>query len=241
MLFDYCDAKNNLPVQKKMMTPLLIDALTISEGRFEKPCPVLVLKMMLLNEEMSREFSEKIKNQALLLLAIYRKLMLAVDRDLCKVKTLKDSVKRRHWAKVEDKAQDKMVVAGQLRLKSLDPEEMILFLNTQHFLKKLPISFVQELVNWASPVVSGNFLIENVLAGYIAQKLLPLERIKVKELGKSAQPYFHLADFFVFLPQLEELYQKHQQQIVCAAPTAEVALALTDWKKAWVYRIRSSS
>jgi hypothetical protein len=189
---------------------------------------------------MSREFSEKIKNQALLLLAIYRKLLLAVDRDLCKVKTLKDSVKRRHWAKV-DKAQDKMVVAGQLRLKSLDPEEMILFLNTQHFLKKLPISFVQELVNWASPVVSGNFLIENVLAGYIAQKLLPLERIKVKELGKSVQPYFHLADFFVFLPQLEELYQKHQQQIVCAAPTAEVALALTDWKKAWVYRIRSSS
>jgi len=178
-----------------MMTPLLIDALTISEGRFEKPCPVLVLKMMLLNEEMSSESSEKIKNQALLLLAIYRKLLLAVDRDLCKVKTLKDSVKRRHWAKVDK----------------------------------------------ASPVVSGNFLIENVLAGYIAQKLLPLERIKVKELDKSVQPYFHLADFFVFLPQLEELYQKHQQQIVCAAPTAEVALALTDWKKAWVYRIRSSS
>ncbi len=232
VLFYYCDAKNNLPVQKKMMTPLLIDALTISEGRFEKPCPVLVLKMMLLNEEMSREFSEKIKNQALLLLA--------VDRDLCKVKTLKDSVKRRHWAKV-DKAQDKMVVAGQLRLKSLDPEEMILFLNTQHFLKKLPISFVQELVNWASPVVSGNFLIENVLAGYIAQKLLPLERIKVKELGKSVQPYFHLANFSVFLPRLEELYQKYQQQIVRVAPMAEVALALTDLKKARVYRIRSSS
>lgn len=240
MLFYYCDAKNNLPVQKKMMTPLLIDALTISEGRFEKPCPVLVLKMMLLNEEMSGEFSEKIKNQALLLLAIYRKLLLAVDRDLCKVKTLKDSVKRRHWAKV-DKAQDKMVVAGQLRLKSLDPEEMILFLNTQHFLKKLPISFVQELVNWASPVVSGNFLIENVLAGYIAQKLLPLERIKVKELGKSVQPYFHLANFSVFLPRLEELYQKYQQQIVRVAPMAEVALALTDLKKARVYRIRSSS
>ena len=109
-----------------MMTPLLIDALTISEGRFKKPCPVLVLKMMLLNEEMSGEFSEKIKNQALLLLAIYRKLLLAVDRDLCKVKILKNSVKRRHWGKM-DKAQDKMVVADQLRLKRLDPEEMILF------------------------------------------------------------------------------------------------------------------
>ena len=126
MLFYDFNAKNNLPVQKKMMTPLLIDALTISEGRFEKPCPVLVLKMMLLNEEISSEFSEKIKNQALLLLAIYRKLLLAVDRDLCKVKTLKDSVKRRHWGKM-DKAQDKMVVADQLRLKRLDPEEMILF------------------------------------------------------------------------------------------------------------------
>ncbi len=222
------------------MTPLLIDALTISEGRFEKPCPVLVLKMMLLNEEMSSESSKKIKNQALLLLAIYRKLLLAVDRDLLNVETLKNSVKRRHWAKV-DKAQNKMVVAKQLRLKHLDLEEMILFLNTQHFLKQLPIFFVQKLVDWAPPVVSGNFLIENVLAGYIAQKILPLEKIKVKELGKSVQPYFHLADFFVFLPQLEELYQKHQQQIVCAAPTAEVALALTDWKKAWVYRIRSSS
>ena len=139
-----------------------------------------------------------------------------------------------------DKAQDNMVVVDQLRLKRLDPEEMILFLNTQHFLKKLPISFVQELVNWASPVVSGNFLIENVLAGYIAQKLLLLEKIKVKELCKSVQPYFHIADFFVFLPRLEELYQKHQKQIVRLAPTAEVALALTDFKKAWIYRLRSS-
>ena len=108
-----------------MMTPLLIDALTISEGRFKKPCPVLVLKMMLLNGEKSR-FSEEIKNQALLLLAIYRKLLLALETDLRSVKDLKNSVKRRHWGKV-DKVQDKMVVADQLRLKRLDPEEMILF------------------------------------------------------------------------------------------------------------------
>ena len=224
-----------------MMTPLhhcIIDALTISEGRFKKPCPVLVLKMMLLNEETSR-FSEEIKNQALLLLAIYRKLLLALETDLRNVKDLKNSVKRRHWGKV-DKVQDKMVVADQLRLKRLDPEEMILFLNTQHYLNKLPISFVKKLVGWAPPVVSGTFLIENILAGYIAQKLLPLEKIKVKELGKSVQPYFHIADFFVFLPRLEELYQKHQQQIVCVAPTAEIALALTDFKKAWIYRLRSS-
>ena len=221
-----------------MMTPLLIDALTISEGRFEKPCPVLVLKMMLLNGEISSEFSEKIKNQALLLLAIYRKLLLALETDLRNVKDLKNSVKRRHWGKV-DKVQDKMVVADQLRLKRLDPEEMILFLNTQHYLNKLPISFVKKLVGWAPPVVSGTFLIENVLAGYISQKLLPLEKIKVKELGKSVQPYFHIADFFVLLPQLEELYQKYQKQIVRLAPTAEVALALTDFEKAWIYRLRS--
>lgn len=222
-----------------MMTLLLIDALTISKARFKKSCPVLVLKMMLINEETSR-FSEEIKNQALLLLATYRKLLLAVDMDLCNVKTLKNSVKKRHWGKI-DKVQDKTVVAGELRLKRLDLEKMPLFLNTQHFLKKLPISFVQKLVNWAPPVVSGTFLIENVLVGYIAQKLLPLEKIKVKELSKSVQPYFHLADFFVFLPRLEELYQKHQQQIVRVAPTAEVALALTDFEKAWIYRIRSSS
>ena len=221
-----------------MMTPLLIDALTISEGRFKKPCPVLVLKMMLLNGEISSEFSEKIKNQALLLLAIYRKLLLALETDLRNVKDLKNSVKRRHWGKV-DKVQDKMVVADQLRLKRLDPEEMILFLNTQHYLNKLPISFVKKLVGWAPPVVSGTFLIENVLAGYISQKLLPLEKIKVKELGKSVQPYFHIADFFVLLPQLEELYQKYQKQIVRLAPTAEVALALTDFEKAWIYRLRS--
>ena len=138
-----------------------------------------------------------------------------------------------------DKAQDKIVVADQLRLKRLDLEEMPLFFHTQHFLKKLPISFVQKLVDWAPPVVSGTFLIENVLAGYISQKLLPLEKIKVKELGKSVQPYFHLADFFVFLPRLEELYQKHQKQIVRVAPTAEVALALTDFGQAWIYRLRS--
>ena len=223
-----------------MMTPLhhcIIDALTISEGRFKKPCPVLVLKMMLLNEETSR-FSEEIKNQALLLLAAYRKLLCAVARDLCDVKILKNSVKRRHWSKV-DKAQDKMVIAKELRLKHLDPEEMILFSNTQNFLKKLPISFVAKLIDWAPPVVSGTFLIENILAGYIAQKLLPLEKIKVKALGKSVQPYFHIADFFVLLPQLEELYQKYQKQIVRLAPTAEVALALTDFEKAWIYRLRS--
>ena len=192
---------------------------------------------MLLDEETSR-FSEEIKNQASLLLAIYRKLLLAVDMDLCNVKTLKNSVKRRHWGKV-DKVQDKMVIAKELRLKHLDPEEMILFSNTQNFLKKLPISFVAKLIDWAPPVVSGTFLIENILAGYIAQKLLPLEKIKVKALGKSVQPYFHLADFFVLLPRLEELYQQHQQQIVCVAPTAEIALALTDFKKAWIYRLRS--
>ena len=222
------------------MTPLhhcIIDALTISEGRFKKPCPVLVLKMLLLDEETSG-FSEVIKNQALLLLAIYRKLLLALETDLRNVKDLKNSVKRRHWGKV-DKVKDKMVVADQLRLKRLDPEEMILFLNTQHYLNKLPISFVKKLVGWAPPVVSGTFLIENVLAGYISQKLLPLEKIKVKELGKSVQPYFHIADFFVLLPQLEELYQKHQKQIVRLAPTAEVALALTDFGQAWIYRLRS--
>ena len=224
-----------------MMTPLhhcIIDALTISEGRFKKPCPVLVLKMMLLNEETSR-FSEEIKTQALLLLATYRKLLRAVASDLCDVNTLMNSVKTRHWGK-EDKVQDKMVVAKELRLKHLDLEEMILFSNTQNFLKKLPISFVAKLIDWAPPVVSGTFLIENILAGYIAQKLLPLEKIKVKALGKSVQPYFHLADFFVLLARLEELYQQHQQQIVCVAPTAEIALALTDFKKAWIYRIRSS-
>lgn len=219
------------------MTPLLIDALTISEGRFKKPCPVLVLKMLLLDEETSG-FSEVIKNQALLLLATYRKLLRAVARDLSNVKTIENSVKKRHWGKA-DKAQDKMVIADQLRLKHLDLEEMILFLNTQHFFKQLPISFVKKLVDWAPPVVSGTFLIENVLAGYISQKLLPLEKIKVKELGKSVQPYFHIADFFVLLPQLEELYQKYQKQIVRVAPTAEVALALTDFGKAWIYRLRS--
>ena len=180
---------------------------------------------MLRNEE-TNSFSAEIKNQALLLLAAYRKLLLAVYMDLCDVKSLKNSVKRRHWAKANT-AQYTLVVAKELRIKNLDLEEMILFLNTHHFLKNLPIFFVRKLVGWAPPVVSGTFLIENVLAGYIAQKLLPSEKIKVK------------ADFFVFLPQLEKLYQKHKKQIVCVAPTAEVALTLTDFKKAWIYRLRN--
>lgn len=100
-----------------MMTPLLIDALTISEGRFKKPCPVLVLKMMLRNEE-TNSFSAEIKNQALLLLAAYRKLLLAVYMDLCDVKSLKNSVKRRHWAKANT-AQYTLVVAKELRIKNL--------------------------------------------------------------------------------------------------------------------------
>lgn len=219
------------------MKPLLIDAFTISEGKFNKLCPVWVLKMMLLDEQMS-QFSAEIKNQTLLLLATYRQLLRAVAMDLCDVKTLKDSVKRRHWGKV-DKVQDKIIVAKELRLKHLNLEEIPLFFHTQLFLKKLPIFFVQKLVGWAPPVVSGTFLIENVLAGYIAQQLLPLEKIKVKELGKSVQPYFHLADFFVCLPRLEELYQKHQKQIIRVAPTVEVALALTDFGKAWIYHLRS--
>lgn len=116
-----------------MITPLLIDALTLSNRRFKKPCPVLVLKMMLLDEETTR-FSQGIKNQALLLFATYRKLLLAVNMDLCDVKTLKNSVKKRHWGKA-DKVQYKTIVAGKLRLKNLDLEKLPLFFHTQHFLK----------------------------------------------------------------------------------------------------------
>lgn len=221
-----------------MITPLLIDALTVSEGRVKKPRPVLVLKMMLLNETTNR-FSEEVQNQALLLLATYRKLLLAADVDLRDVDMLKDRVKRRHWVKV-DEVQDKIMVAGELRLKYLALKKLSLFFHTHHFLKKLPLFFVQKLVDWAPPVVSGHFLIENVLAGYIAQQLLPLEKIKVKDLGKSVKPYFHLVDFFLLLPQLEQLYQKHQYHIIRVAPTADVALALTDLKRARIYQIRRS-
>ena len=222
-----------------MTRRLLIDALTVSEGRFKKSCPVWVLKMMLLDEEMSR-FSAAIKNQALLLLATYRTLLLALEMDLRDVKTLKHSVKKRHWGKV-DKVQHEIVVAGELRFKHLDLEEMPIFLNTQRFLNQLPIWFVEKLVEWAPPVVSGCFLIENFLAGYIAKKCLPIQKIKVKEIGKSLQPYFHLADFCVLLPQLDQLYQKHQQHIVRVAPTPNIALALTDLKRARIYQIRSRS
>lgn len=222
-----------------MITQLMIDALTLSESRVKKPCPVLVLKMMLLDEKTCR-FSGETQNQALLLIATYRKLLLAASKDLCNVKNLKKTVKKRHWSKV-GKVQYKMMIAGELQLKHLDLEEMILFLNIQHFFKKLPISFVQKLIDWAPPVVSGCALIENVLAGYIAKKRLPLEKIKVIALSTPLQPYFHLADFFVVLPRLEQLYQKHQQQIVRIAPTVDVALALTDLKKARIYQIRSRS
>lgn len=221
-----------------MIPGLLTDALTVSEGRFKKPCSVLALKMMLLDDETTK-FSEKIKNQAALLLATYRKLLLAVALDLSDVSTLKNTVKKRSWSK-GGKVQYKKVVAGELQLKHLDLEEMPIFLNTQHFLNQLPISFVQELVEWAPPVVSGCFLIENVLTGYIAKKCLALEKIRVKVLSTSLQAYFHLADFCVFLPRLEQLYQKHQQNIVRVAPTANVALALTDLKRARIYQIRSS-
>ncbi len=220
------------------MSPLLIDALTISDGRFKKKCSASVFKMMLLNEEMNR-IPKEIKNQALLLLATYRKLLRAIAKDLRNVKILKDNEKRRHWGKV-NKVHDKVVIAKELRMKQLDLGEKILFFHTQQFLEKLPVAFIKKLVDWAPPVVSGTFLIENVLVGYIAQKLLPLEKIKAKELGKSVQSYFCLSDFFVFLPRLEELYQKYRQQIVHAAPASEIALALTDFKKAWIYSIRSS-
>lgn len=116
-----------------MITPLLIDALTVSNRRFKKPCPVLVLKMMLLDKEMTR-FSQGIKNQALLLFATYRKLLLAVDMDLCDVKALKNSVKKRHWGKA-DKVQYKTIFAGKLRLKNVDLEELPLFFIHSIFLK----------------------------------------------------------------------------------------------------------
>jgi hypothetical protein len=50
--------------------------------------------MLLLDEETSG-FSEVIKNQALLLLATYRKLLRAVARDLSNVKTIENSVKKK--------------------------------------------------------------------------------------------------------------------------------------------------
>jgi hypothetical protein len=73
-------------------------------------------------------------------------------------------------------------------------------------------------------------LIENILAGYIAQKLLPLEKIKVKELGKSATLFSHS---FLF-------YLDWRNFIKIQRLSNKIALALTDFKKAWIYRLRSS-
>lgn len=190
---------------------------------------------MLLDEELD-QFSEEMKNAALLLLATYRKLLLAVKMDLGTVEIKESIKKRRYWGKVDK--QDKLVIAGKLQLKCLDVEKMVLFFNTYKFLNQLPETFVKQIINWAPPVVSGSFLIENVLAGYIAQQILPLEEIKVRKLCKSLKPYFHLADFFMFLPQLEELYQKNKNQIVRIAPTTAIAISITDFKKAWVSRVR---
>lgn len=42
----------------------------------------------------------------------------------------------------------------------------------------------------------------------------------------------------MFLPRLEELYQKNKNQIVRIAPTTAIAISITDFKKAWVSRVR---
>ena len=97
---------------------------------------------------------------------------------------------------------------------------------------------MQQLVEWLPPVVSGNFLIEGILSGFIAQQRLPLNMVKVRCLTKTVKPYFHLADFLLLLPLIESICQCYQHDIVRRAPSTPIALALTDLKRAWVYRMR---
>lgn len=215
---------------------LLIDALTVSEFSDKKTCPASALRRVFLGENLSI-FSQELQTKVLLLLATYRKLLKAVQMDLSNLDIVYSDGNRRHWSKAHE-ASLKKVIAGKFQLKELEVFSLPLYLNTRQFLNCLPISFVQQLVEWLPPVVSGNFLIESILGGFIAQQRLPLNIVKVRCLTKTVKPYFHLADFLLLLPLLESLYQRYQHEIVCCAPSVPLALALTDFKRAWVYRMR---
>lgn len=221
----------------------LLDALAADEKFGGKHLPCGVLRLLLLDEKSISQFQPNLVDQALFLIAVYRKFLKALEKDLIDL-DLPFSAKQKSWGKTR-KSGWHPVPANQIKLKTIPIRSVSLFLNTNNFLRSLPLDFVRELIKWAPPVIAQDpkqkqpdLAFENVLSAYIASHLLAGKPIKVKILTQYPTPRFTLHDLLQTLEYLEPLYQEHKQRIVINATSPERAILITELKQAQVYRLR---
>lgn len=223
----------------------LLDALAADVKVGGKYLPCGILRLLLEGKRVSRFKETVLFDQALFLIAIYRKLLKALEKDLVDL-DLPFSTKQKSWGKTR-KSGWHPITANQIKLKAIPISSVSIFKNTDNFLSSLPLDFVRELIKWAPPVIAKdpkkkkpNLAFENLLSAFIASQLLADKPIKVKILTLYPTPHFTLYDFLQTREYLEPLYQEHKQRIVIQAPSIDLALLFSDLKQAQVYRLRQN-
>jgi hypothetical protein len=223
----------------------LLDAVAADvKNRRKLPCAIL---RIILTEQSTRRYNSLFVDRALILLAVYRKLLLALKDDLSGLNLSVTTMKRR-WSK------DRMdgwesISANQIAIKKISISKPLLFQKTNNFLRSLPLDFVQDLVKWAPPVVAiikdskqPINVFENQLSAFIASYVLADRVIKVKVLEQYPKPHFNLYDLLTLLEYFEPIYKKNAVRITIALkPTPKVAVLITDYELAWVHRIIQKS
>ena len=222
----------------------LLDAIAADVNSGGK-LPCSILRMILMEESTSR-FKSSSVDQALILLALYRMLLKALKNDLSDLDLTVSSTKKK-WDKTRIKGISK-AAANQIAMKKIVKDKPILFLNTNKFLRSLPIDFVQQIARWAPPVVTKSklpnqpmYVFENQLSAFIASYVLADRVIKVKVLEQSPKPHFNLYDLLALLEYIEPIYKENSTRIAIIESTQELGELITGFSKSYVYKLRQRS
>ena len=222
----------------------LLDAIAADINRGRK-LPCSILRIILMEHSTSRYQSSTV-DQALILLAVYRKLLKALNSDLSDI-DLSVTTTKRNWGRARLEGWD-AALANQIAMKAILKGKPLLLLSTNNFLRSLPLDFVQQLTKWAPPVVAKSkspdqrmYVFENQLSAFIASYVLEDSKIQIKVLKQSPKPHFSLYDLLLLLDYIEPIYKKNAKRIAKQASTDELALLLTDFGKTWVYHLRPRS
>lgn len=220
---------------------LLIDSIASLEKRGNKALACNILNIMLRGKSI-RRYSSKTKKQALLLLAIYRKILKAIELDLADINLNKKIDKRKRWNK-NIKNEYMKTLASNLYVKTIESNKLIFLIKTYEFIDSLPLDLVNMLILWAPPIVSLSsnkndqiYIIENVLSGLIVSRRLQGEVIEVRVLEKSTTPRFDLYELLNLLEIFEKTYHQNENQIVSSISEVKLSVLLTDYKQSSIYK-----
>lgn len=116
---------------------------------------------------------------------------------------------------------------------------------TRSFIGQIPEGMVQEILNWAPPVVQSpgpdgtSRVVANHLSALLARHLLPDQRVPIRRLRHTSSLQRPLPEVCQGIAHaLEPLYAQHRQRIAELAPDEHVAYLLTGYSRAQYFRIR---